>query len=399
MTRATVSAYALLPIRAFFGITFLYAGLDKLLDPAFFDPSAPTSLHAQLEGFSRLSPLGDLIRASLPFVTPIGLLIAIAEIGIGIGALTGLAYRIAAAGGAAISLLLFLTASWATHPYYLGNDLPYLFGWLALAIAGHGGLLVPKQIQELDELGFLRRAEPRVRDLRPSGRSRRRRLAAREAAREQRSDAAVGYGYSAAPQGRVRRATSNDEAVPSPERRALLQTGILAAAAAIVASFALPLRALGIVTEHGPTAATGAPTPTLTPGSAAGATPAPGATAAIGPTTPPGGTAIAKVADVRSAGAAPFQVPQNAPSTLPAGDPGIVVQLADGSFVAFDAVCTHQGCTVEYDQPDRLLVCPCHSAVFDPAHDAAVLGGPAPSPLQKLPIVVDNATGEIYLSA
>jgi thiosulfate dehydrogenase [quinone] large subunit len=105
------------------------------------------------------------------------------------------------------------------------------------------------------------------------------------------------------------------------------------------------------------------------------------------------------VADVTRSGSAPFTVPFDAPSPLPAGDPGVIVQLADGSFVAFDAICTHQGCTVEYDRPDRLLVCPCHSAVFDPAHDAEVLAGPAPVPLAKLPIVVDQASGQIYLSA
>ncbi|HJW22041.1 MAG TPA: Rieske 2Fe-2S domain-containing protein [Candidatus Limnocylindrales bacterium] len=391
MTKATVPAIALLPIRLFFGITFLYAGLDKLLDPAFFDASAPSSLHAQLEGFARLSPLGDLIRASLPLATPIGLLIAVGEIGIGIGTLTGLAYRVAAAGGAAISLLLFLTASWATHPYYLGNDLPYLFGWIALAIAGHGGLLVPRRVIELDELG-LHRPDEATREPRPSGRSRRRRLAAREAARVGHGGGAVGFGYDARPS-RVgaSRGVWQDDEVPSPERRALLQTLILAGAAAVVASFALPLRALGVLTEHGPVGST--PTPTTNPGTAAGPSPTPGATARAG------AQAIAKVADVKSAGAAPFTVPLNAPAPLPAGDPGVIVQLADGSFVAYDATCTHQGCTVEYDQPDRLLVCPCHSAVFDPANNAAVLGGPAPAPLTKLPIVVDQASGQIYLSA
>lgn len=391
MTRPTVPAIALLPLRLFFGITFLYAGLDKLLDPAFFDPSAPSSLHAQLEGFARLSPLGDLIRASLPFSTPIGLLIAVGEIGTGIGTLTGLAYRIAAAGGAAISLLLFLTASWATHPYYLGNDLPYLIGWIALAIAGHGGLLVPRRVLELDEMGIRGAPETAAREPRTGGRSRRRRLAAREAARVAGGRVAIGYGYGAG-SGAGRQGWRDDE-VPSPERRALLQTGILAGVAAIVASLALPLRALGVLTEHG--AGGGTPAPTPSPATAGGPTPAP----TPGSTAPAGAQAIARIADVKTSGSVPFTVPLDAPSPLPAGDPGIIVQLTDGSFVAYDATCTHQGCTVEWDGPDRLLVCPCHSAVFDPANNAQVLGGPAPTPLAKLPIVVDQASGQIYLKA
>ena len=44
MTRSGNPAAALLPLRLFLGATFLYAGLDKLLDPAFLDAAAPTSL-------------------------------------------------------------------------------------------------------------------------------------------------------------------------------------------------------------------------------------------------------------------------------------------------------------------------------------------------------------------
>ncbi len=142
---ATVPAAALLPLRFFFGLTFLYAGLDKLLDPTFFNSASAGSIHAQLVEFSRVSPLGDLARFSEPFAVPIGLVIALGEIGIGLGALSGLAFRVAAVGGAVLSLLFWLTASWTTQPYYYGPDLPYAVGWIVLALAGTGGLLVPRQ--------------------------------------------------------------------------------------------------------------------------------------------------------------------------------------------------------------------------------------------------------------
>jgi thiosulfate dehydrogenase [quinone] large subunit len=67
--------------------------------------------------------------------------------------------------------------------------------------------------------------------------------------------------------------------------------------------------------------------------------------------------------------------------------------------VAFDAVCTHAGCTVEWDAADRLLFCPCHGAAFDPAHHAAVIDGPTNAPLPGLSIVVDRASGTVLLQS
>jgi cytochrome b6-f complex iron-sulfur subunit len=75
------------------------------------------------------------------------------------------------------------------------------------------------------------------------------------------------------------------------------------------------------------------------------------------------------------------------------GNPAVLVHLQDGKFAAYSAVCTHQGCTVVY-QNDQLL-CPCHGSVFDPSKGGAVLGGPAPSPpLPQIPIKVQS--GGIY---
>jgi thiosulfate dehydrogenase [quinone] large subunit len=355
VTKPNLQTLALAPVRFFFGATFLYAGLDKLLDPAFLDPAAATSLHAQLIAFARFSPLGGLITAALPFSGVIGLVIAVGEIGIGIGALTGLAFRVAAAGGFVLSLILWLTASWATHPYYYGADLPYAAGWLALAIAGHSGYLVPAWVTRMSFAST--RPVPR-RMVVPAGMSRSQRRAQLRRAE----------------QGRL-------EHVESPERRLLLQTLSLAGLAAVFASLTLPLRAAGLFGDRSGRG----PSPSSTP------LPTPQATVQSGAIT------VAKVSDVTSAGAAAFTIPFNAPSPLPAGDPGVIVQLADGSFVAFDAVCTHAGCTVEWDAVDKLLVCPCHEAVFDPEHKAAVLQGPAPTPLTSLPLVIDPATGTILL--
>jgi thiosulfate dehydrogenase [quinone] large subunit len=73
----------------------------------------------------------------------------------------------------------------------------------------------------------------------------------------------------------------------------------------------------------------------------------------------------------------------------------VAVSLSGGSVVAFDAVCTHAGCQVSYDSGQRLLSCPCHGALFDPAHGAAVVAGPAPSPLASIPIQL-GSDGGVY---
>jgi thiosulfate dehydrogenase [quinone] large subunit len=77
------------------------------------------------------------------------------------------------------------------------------------------------------------------------------------------------------------------------------------------------------------------------------------------------------------------------------GDPALLVHLPDGRFVAFDAVCTHAGCTVQYDPSQQLFVCPCHGAMFDPAQNARAVAGPADLPLAALNVkILDN--GDVY---
>jgi thiosulfate dehydrogenase (quinone) large subunit len=134
---------ALLPLRFFLGGMFLYAGLDKLVDPSFLSATGPGSIGEQLTAFTHVSPLTPLIELfAQPFPVAVGLAFAVIEIAVGLGTLTGILYRWSAAAGAALSALFLLTASWDTRPIYYGPDLPYMVGWITLALAGAGGVYV-----------------------------------------------------------------------------------------------------------------------------------------------------------------------------------------------------------------------------------------------------------------
>ena len=134
--RDNASRYALLPLRIFLGVTFTYAGLDKLFDSAFMKSSGAGSIGETMRGVRDSSAIPALVDLALKSPVGFGYAIAFGELAVGIGTLIGLFARLAALGGALISLSLWLTVSWASDPYYFGNDLPYLMAWLPLVLAG-----------------------------------------------------------------------------------------------------------------------------------------------------------------------------------------------------------------------------------------------------------------------
>jgi thiosulfate dehydrogenase (quinone) large subunit len=134
--RATATRYALLPLRIFLGVTFIYAGLDKLTDSAFFKASGSGSVGELMHSVRDSSAVPALVDLALKSPAGFGYAIAFGELAVGLGTLFGLLARLAALGGALISLSLWLTVSWATEPYYYGNDLAYLMAWLPLVLAG-----------------------------------------------------------------------------------------------------------------------------------------------------------------------------------------------------------------------------------------------------------------------
>ena len=65
------------------------------------------------------------------------------------------------------------------------------------------------------------------------------------------------------------------------------------------------------------------------------------------------------------------------------GRPTAVYATASGDFLAVSAVCTHLGCTVEFNPDEATWDCPCHGSRF--ASDGRVIQGPAAVDLERRP--------------
>jgi nitrite reductase/ring-hydroxylating ferredoxin subunit/uncharacterized membrane protein YphA (DoxX/SURF4 family) len=73
-----------------------------------------------------------------------------------------------------------------------------------------------------------------------------------------------------------------------------------------------------------------------------------------------------------------------------AGTPAVLFRTKNGVF-AYSAVCTHQGCTVQFNSASSKLQCGCHGAVFDPFNEAKVVDGPTNTPLAKIEVAEEGA--------
>ncbi len=407
--RALYSAgWVLLPLRAFLGITFCFAGLQKLANPAFFDPSNPASIQSQLEAASRRSPVHSLLGPLIHVATPIGILIALGELAVGLGTLLGLWTRIAAAGGAAISFMLFLTVSYHSSPYYTGSDIVFFFAWWPLILAGSGGAL------SLDEVATNRervRMGAEATSIVPIPFAVARRVCGAYDAGYCRALRGAPCEPSPCPFLAQRPARARRLDAQEIDRRTFAARGVAAGAVAAVGVFvagaaAVLGRAAGGTTSSGNTPSLGSGTATTNPTTnpttnsqrPPGASPSstsPPATqpAQHAPTTTaprrPAGTAVGPARDVPVGGAASFRDPGT-------GDPSLVVQPQAGTFLAFDAVCPHAGCSVQYDGTSKIFICPCHGSEFN-GSTGAVEVGPATRGLTRIGIS-EGSDGELYVT-
>lgn len=326
---------ALLPLRLFLGVTFVYAGVQKLSDPGFLHKGAPTYIGTQLHGFANGTPGGFILRAfAIPHPVLAGVGVALVEIAVGLLVTVGLFTRVAAGVGLALNLILFLTNSWNAYPYFLGSDIVFAFAWLPFVIAGAQG-----QPALEHELG--RRA---------------------------------GTG----------RRVSVDPGAALLTRRTLARQALMGVGAATLGIAGISYAARGSYRGSG--------TATLSArrGSRARSASRPAARqpAASGTQAasnlPSNAVKLGPSSAVRPGSAALYSDPAD-------GQPDVIIRSSGGQLTAMSAVCTHAGCQVTYESGQ--LVCPCHGSVFN-ARTGAVEQGPASTPLPLKRVV--ESRGEIY---
>ncbi|MGH9108849.1 MAG: Rieske 2Fe-2S domain-containing protein [Acidimicrobiales bacterium] len=387
-----LAGWALLPLRAFLGVTFCFAGLQKLANPAFFDASNPASIQAQLAGAARHSPIHSMLVPLGHVAVPLGLVIALGELAAGLGTLVGLWARACAAGGAAISFGLFLAVSFHSNPYYTGSDIVFLFAWLPLVVSGAGPLSVDAVLSNLARKAHGLPSDTVV----PITFSRVRAVcgAHSEGTCSARHGEACEPGpcpFLAHDPQRLRRSEAEDLS-----RRTFLAKGTMTAGLG-----AIGLIGGGIVAGIGRLAGGGSPPAgprslgehgRAGPSPSTPTSPAPTSTVPSTPSTTntksrPPGTALGPASSVPVGGAARFTDPAS-------GDPALVVQPKSGTFLAFDAVCPHAGCIVQYAAQNRLFVCPCHGSEFN-GRTGAVEVGPAQSGLTPIAIA-EGSDGHLY---
>ena len=81
---------------------------------------------------------------------------------------------------------------------------------------------------------------------------------------------------------------------------------------------------------------------------------------------------------------------QEGGGTIIEGENIVITQPQAGSFKAFSAVCTHQGCIVS-SVADGTIDCPCHGSKFS-IKDGSVVHGPASRPLPPIAIKVEGTS-------
>jgi thiosulfate dehydrogenase (quinone) large subunit len=397
--------WILLPMRIFLGLTFIYAGIQKLTDPQFFNPLTIGYIGNQIKGFAQGSPLHDfLMGVALPHAVLFGWATSLGEIAIGLATYAGLLFRPAAFFGMLMSLTFFLSASWNTYPYFYGADIVFVFCWITMILSGPLNTGLPSVDEWL------------IDQLVPGGHTGQKLHPILQlyiflvaAAAPQKSSYIAGISLFKTTRSSLQGHQHESSATQTTQmtRRSILQDWVVGVAAvASITVLGIPLRIFGndpnasVAVVNNSTTDTSSTTnnPDMKSTSDAASNSDTGSTTATSATpinlTKP--VAAGETIGQRNA------VPKNSFVTFTLASSkhnAILIHLPDDTFVAYDVTCTHAGSRVAYQPDTHTLACPLHGSQFDPARGAAVVRGPAAVPLSALSVQIDSATGAIKLQS
>lgn len=74
------------------------------------------------------------------------------------------------------------------------------------------------------------------------------------------------------------------------------------------------------------------------------------------------------------------------------GTPCLLFKKADNEVKAFNAICTHTDCTVEYRAAKGDIFCACHNGVYN--LDGQNVSGPPPRPLEEYNVALRGKPGQ-----
>jgi arsenite oxidase small subunit len=106
-------------------------------------------------------------------------------------------------------------------------------------------------------------------------------------------------------------------------------------------------------------------------------------------------TRVAALSEIRPWQPLSFEYPADEPAMLL--DTGRAVDGGIGpgkSIVAFNTLCQHMGCPLDFEETSRRLVCGCHASLFDPARGGMAIEGPATRGLPRVALIIES--GSVY---
>ena len=85
------------------------------------------------------------------------------------------------------------------------------------------------------------------------------------------------------------------------------------------------------------------------------------------------------------------------PFTLPDQRPALLFKTKSGEVRALSALCTHNQCTVVWDEANQKINCPCHGSIFDLSGKPEK--GPAEAPLEKYVVQIKGSDAILRLKS